>query len=67
MPNEFLTPAEVASRYQGKITIRTLANWRSSGTGPPFVKIGGRILYKIEMVLEWEHRRTVNGTSQYRK
>lgn len=27
----FLTPKEVAARYNGQITHLTLANWRSSG------------------------------------
>lgn len=64
---KFLTPSEVVERYEGKISTRTLANWRCSGVGPPYVKVGGRILYKIELVVEWENNRTVNGTFQYKK
>lgn len=64
---EYLTPEEVAERYEGKISVRTLANWRSAGTGPPFAKIGGRILYKSRLLLDWEEQRTVNGTSQYKR
>lgn len=37
----FLTPAEVSERYGNGLSVRTLANWRSSGTGPVFSKIGG--------------------------
>lgn len=55
---QFLTPKEVSVRYKGKITERTLANWRSSGEGPRFTKIGGRVLYSLEAVIEWEKRRT---------
>lgn len=62
----YLTPHEVADRYQGRIKVRTLANWRSAGVGPPFVKVGGRILYKLDLIEAWETRRTVNGTSQYK-
>lgn len=63
----FFTPQEVADRYHGKVTVRTLANWRSQGVSPPFVKVGGRILYRIEDVLDWEVRRTVGNTSSYKK
>lgn len=63
----FLTPAEVVERYEGKVTVRTLANWRSAGLGPPFVKVGGRILYRKCLVEKWEEKRTVNGTNQYKK
>lgn len=64
---EYLTPTEVVERYQGKITVRTLANWRSQGVSPPFTKVGGRILYPLEKLIEWERRRTVSGTSMYGK
>ncbi len=64
---EYLTPEEVVNRYQGQISVRTLANWRSSGVSPPFVKIGGRILYRMNDLLEWERKRTVDSTSKYRK
>lgn len=64
---KFLTPHEVAQRYNGQITTRTLANWRSAGISPPFTKIGGRILYDLGELIEWENRRTVKSTAQYRK
>lgn len=63
----FFTPQEVADRYHGKVTVRTLANWRSQGISPPFVKVGGRILYRVEDVIEWEVRRTVGSTAGYKK
>lgn len=63
----FLTPQEVAARYEGKITVRTLANWRSAGVSPPFTKVGGRILYPMEALVEWERRRTVASTASYIK
>lgn len=67
MNKEFLTPSEVVARYGGKITTRTLANWRSQGVSPPFTKVGGRILYPVKELLEWERRRTVEGTHQFRR
>jgi hypothetical protein len=64
---EFFTPSELVDRYKGKITVRTLANWRSAGISPPFTKIGGRILYPVVELVKWEERRTVAGTNQYVK
>lgn len=55
---EYLTPLELAARYKGSITVRTLANWRSTGHGPKFTKIGGRVLYPVDAVMEWEKSRT---------
>ena len=67
MDKEYLTPSELVARYKSKITIRTLANWRSLGISPPYTKIGGRILYRLSDILEWEKKRTVTGTHQYMK
>jgi DNA-binding transcriptional MerR regulator len=63
----FLTPAEVAERYENRVTVRTLANWRSAGVSPPFTKVGGRILYRLSDLVDWEAKRTVSGTAAYRK
>lgn len=58
MTAQYLTPKELSDRYKGQISQRTLANWRSSGEGPKFTKIGGRVLYPIQSVEEWERKRT---------
>lgn len=63
----YLTPLQVSERYEGRISVRTLANWRSSGNGPAFSRIGGRILYPEERLMDWEEKSTVNSTSEYRK
>lgn len=62
---QYFTPEELVERYKSQVTVRTLANWRSAGTSPPFTKIGGRILYPVKELLEWEQRRTVQSTSMY--
>jgi hypothetical protein len=56
---QFLTPSEVAERYGKTISVRTLANWRSTRNSPPYVKVGGRVLYPIDGLVEWEERRTM--------
>lgn len=35
---DLLTPAELAGMLG--MSVRTLANWRSTGKGPPYLKIG---------------------------
>ena len=65
MKEHFLTPAELSERWRNRINVRTLANWRSQGNGPNFVKIGGAIAYRLSDVEEWEKRNTVSSTSQY--
>jgi Helix-turn-helix domain len=40
--------ASAAAKYLGgldAISEKTLAQWRSQGKGPPFLKIGARVLY----------------------
>ena len=64
-PKQFLTPEEVSARYGGKISVRTLANWRNLGTGPKYTKLGGRVMYRIADLEAWETANTVNSTSQY--
>ena len=59
MNEEYLTPVELVARYKGAITIRTLANWRSSGDGPAYTKVGGRVLYAVASVTQWERARTL--------
>lgn len=63
----YLTPEQVSERFARRISVRTLANWRCSGRGPKFSKVGGRILYPIEEVEAWESKHTVNHTGEYRR
>ena len=62
----YLTPNEVSEFFGGAISPRTLANWRSVQAGPSFTKVGGRVLYPVAKLREWEEKRTVNGTGQYK-
>lgn len=47
-----LNQIELAARWN--ISHRTLERWRWSGEGPVFLKIGGRVLYRIEDVEAFE-------------
>jgi len=51
---EYLTAAELIERWRRQVSASTLANWRSERKGPPFVKIGGRILYPLADVIAYE-------------
>lgn len=54
----YLNVTELVARYNGNISKSTLANWRSNREGPPYVKIGGRVMYKLADVETWERSRT---------
>lgn len=65
MPDsQFLTPEEVVARYKGRISVKTLANWRTKGGGPEYTKIGGKIMYCMNAVVNWERRRTYGSTAK---
>ena len=61
---DYLTPTEVAKRYKNLITASTLANWRAKGEGPSYIKVGGRVLYSVSAIEDWEKRRTVKVPSR---
>lgn len=48
-----LSQIDVAERWQ--ISPRTLERWRWEGAGPIHLKIGGRILYRLEDIEAFEH------------
>lgn len=52
MSAAFLTSKEVADRW--RLSDQTLANWRSAGKGPPFTRVGTRVLYPIEGIHAFE-------------
>ena len=41
---ELMTQDEVSALFD--ISLPVLANWRSAGKGPKFVKLGGRVKYR---------------------
>jgi len=56
LSSDFITPEELVERYRGRISLRTLSNWRYANRGPKYHRLGNRILYKLDDVLEWESR-----------
>lgn len=47
-----LTQDQLADRWQ--ISPRTLERWRWVGDGPQFLKLGGRVVYRVEDVERYE-------------
>lgn len=65
----FLTPRQLVERWRRVVTLKTLANWRSTRRGPAFVKVdqsrsggpcrrAGGVLYDLRDVraFEWANR-----------
>jgi predicted site-specific integrase-resolvase len=48
----WLTAAELADRL--KVAQSTLWQWNLRGYGPPAVRIGGKLRYKVKAVEAWE-------------
>ncbi|MEM7173197.1 MAG: helix-turn-helix domain-containing protein [Pseudomonadota bacterium] len=51
LQEEFLSPRDVAELL-GVVT-RTLQRWHALGVGPPRCKVGRRVLYRRNAVLDW--------------
>jgi predicted site-specific integrase-resolvase len=62
MTEQFLNQVRLANRWQ--ISPRTLERWRWKGEGPAFVKIGGRVVYRLEEIEAYEGSRRCASTSQ---
>jgi len=60
----FLKQRDLAARWH--MSPRTLERWRWSGKGPAFVKLGGRVVYRLEVIetFEAEGNRTITGRFQ---
>ena len=60
MSKQYLTQDEVAERYRGLISVRTLANWRSLRIGPKYTKVGKTVLYSENELDKWDELNTIN-------
>ena len=57
-PKPFLTPAELAARWGGRMTTATLNQWRYLGRGPRYVKLGQSVVYSLEAIEQYEAEQT---------
>ena len=55
---EFLTVPQLVERWKRQVTVATLATWRSRGNGPPYVKVGGKVLYRVTDLEAYEKKNT---------
>jgi excisionase family DNA binding protein len=56
MMRQMVTPTELATELG--IPVKTLAEWRSRGLGPAYVKVGRHVRYRREAIDDWEARQT---------
>ncbi|MBK5960261.1 hypothetical protein CCR97_18940 [Rhodoplanes elegans] len=62
--SDLLPPAEAAA-YTRR-SVNTLAGWRSTGAGPTFCKLGGRIYYRRTDLDAWIESCRVTSTAEAR-
>jgi predicted site-specific integrase-resolvase len=59
-----LTPSE-AAEYLRRST-KTLQRWRADGTGPPFIRKNGLVIYDQAALDRWLEEGTVNSIAESR-
>jgi hypothetical protein len=64
MSNEDIFVGEREAATLLRLSPGTLANWRWRGQGPPFAKIGGRVLYEREALIAWVRDRVETSTTE---
>jgi predicted site-specific integrase-resolvase len=52
---------DLARRW--KLSPRTLERWRWKGEGPVFLRVGGRVIYRLEDIETFEAASVRNSTS----
>ncbi len=54
METNHLNQNELAKRW--KLSERTLERWRWLGVGPTYLKLGGRVVYRLSDIEEFEKK-----------
>ncbi|WP_346346580.1 helix-turn-helix domain-containing protein [Thetidibacter halocola] len=60
-PMDLVLERDLAKRWDK--SLRTLQRWRAEGYGPPHVRVGGTIHYRVKDVLAFEEHQTQGGSS----
>ncbi len=60
-PIKHLNQIELSRRWS--ISPRTLERWRWLGQGPRYLKIGGRVVYRLEEIEAFEAQQTRASTT----
>jgi hypothetical protein len=57
---QFLSPKQVVDRYgENAPSLHTLESWRrraNKGKGPDFIRLGRKVAYPMDKLIEWENR-----------
>ena len=54
-----LTPADLAERLG--VPLATLYRWNHTGDGPPYLRVGKHVRYRLADVINWEDGRRVGS------
>lgn len=49
-----------------RLSPRTVQRWRTTGDGPAYLKLGGRVVYRLEDVEKWEAECRMAGQNKSR-
>jgi hypothetical protein len=60
-PTRHLNQVDLARRWS--ISPRTLERWRWLGQGPNYLKVGGRVVYRLDDIDAYEAKHLHTGTS----
>lgn len=63
VPVKHLNGVELSRRW--RISPRTLERWRWLGQGPAFLKIGGRVVYRLEDIEAYERSQHRHNTAEH--
>ena len=61
MSIKHLSQSELVERWG--VSPRTLERWRWLGFGPRYIKVGGRVVYRVDEIEAFEERQTRQSTS----
>jgi hypothetical protein len=59
---DYATEPEIASELRR--STRTLHRWRDSRTGPPYIRLHGRILYSRTSAAKWLQAQEQSGSAE---
>lgn len=60
MTRTYLTTDQLVTRWGGAVAKNTIVNWRGKGEGPPYCKIGHKVLYPLDALEAWECKNLKN-------
>ena len=61
MTTTHLSQSDLSTRW--RISMRTLERWRWLGEGPRYIKLGGRVVYRLSDIEAFENEKLRSSTS----